>query len=56
MEIKLTQAEVQSALNDYVRKKGLNVGVKRVEYFGPYGDFIRHLDYAVIEFETKEGE
>ncbi|WP_153986708.1 MULTISPECIES: hypothetical protein [Bacillus] len=56
MELKLSQAEVQNAITDYVRKKGLNVGVKRVEYVGPYGDFLNHLDYAVLEFENGEAE
>ncbi|MGG7220913.1 hypothetical protein ACQXR1_11405 [Bacillus sp. ATD] len=54
MEIKLSHAEIQTAVNDYIRKKGLNVDVKRVEYVGPYGIFLDDLD-AVIKFE-KEAE
>lgn len=55
MELKLSQAEIESAVSDYICKKGLNVEVERIEFFSPYGDFIRQLDYAVIEFE-KEAE
>ncbi|MFV4885114.1 hypothetical protein RY279_06540 [Bacillus velezensis] len=56
MELKISQAEIQNAINDYIRKKGLNVGVKRIEYVGPYGDSLSHLDYAVVEFENGEAE
>ena len=56
MEIKLNQAEVESAINDYLRKKGLNVGAKQIEYFGPFGDFLSDLDYVAIEFENEEAE
>ncbi|MED1923522.1 hypothetical protein P4V51_18625 [Bacillus velezensis] len=56
MELKLSQTEIQNAINDYIRKKGLNADVKRIEYVGPYGDFLNHLDYAVVEFENGEAE
>ncbi|WP_439197316.1 hypothetical protein [Bacillus velezensis] len=56
MELKLSQAEIQNAINDYIRKKGLNVDVKRIEYAGPYGDFLNRLEYAVVEFENEEAE
>lgn len=56
MELKLSQAEVQNAITDYIRKKGLNMDVKRIEYAGPYGDFLNRLEYAVVEFENEEAE
>ncbi|MEC1384410.1 hypothetical protein [Bacillus velezensis] len=56
MELKISQAEVQNAITDYIRKRGLNMDVKRIEYVGPYGDFLNHLDYAVVEFENGEAE
>ncbi|SIR92505.1 hypothetical protein [Bacillus velezensis] len=56
MELKISQAEVQNAITDYIRKRGLNMDVKRIEYVGPYGDSLSHLDYVVVEFENGEAE
>ena len=56
MKVQLNRTDLTEAISDYIRKKGLNVDVKRIEYVGPYGDFLNYLDYAVVEFENKEAE
>ncbi|NTU28383.1 hypothetical protein HPX95_19800 [Bacillus tequilensis] len=54
MKVRLNRTDLTEAISDYIRKKGLNSDVKRIEYVGPYGVFLDDLD-AVVELE-KEAE
>jgi hypothetical protein len=55
MNIRLNSLDLKEAINDYIRKKGVNAKVVQVSYSDRHGDHAQ-ADYAVVLFEKEADE
>jgi hypothetical protein len=55
VNIRLNSLDLKEAINDYIRKKGVNANVIQVTYSDRHGDHAQ-ADYATILFEREASE